>query len=68
MPYNIKLQAIFLNIHCISRDIIHIYIIQATNGAGLSSYTVSSEFVIDSSPPEIGHVMDVLLSFDINQV
>jgi hypothetical protein len=46
----------------------YIYIIQVTNGAGLSSYTVSSEFVIDSSPPEIGHVMDVLQSFDINQV
>ncbi|CAC5398098.1 unnamed protein product [Mytilus coruscus] len=36
-------------------------IVKATNGAGLSSFSVSTPFVIDSTIPMIGHVMDISL-------
>ncbi|XP_076106390.1 uncharacterized protein LOC143075038 [Mytilus galloprovincialis] len=34
-------------------------IIKATNGAGLSSFSVSTPFIADSTAPVIGHVMDI---------
>ncbi|CAC5398105.1 unnamed protein product [Mytilus coruscus] len=36
-------------------------IIKATNGAGLSSFSVSTPFVIDSTAPVFGHIMDIFL-------
>ncbi|XP_076108987.1 uncharacterized protein LOC143076978 [Mytilus galloprovincialis] len=39
--------------------------VKAINGAGLSSFSVSTPFVIDSTAPVIGHVMDI--SFPDNQ-
>ncbi|CAC5378366.1 unnamed protein product [Mytilus coruscus] len=45
---------------CIQDGHRYFAILKATNGAGLSSFTVSSPFVIDATPPVGGHIMDVL--------
>ncbi|VDI52034.1 Hypothetical predicted protein, partial [Mytilus galloprovincialis] len=37
-------------------------IVKATNGAGLSSFSVSTPFIVDSTAPVIGHVMDIFHS------
>ena len=38
---------------------------QATNGAGLRSYTVSLPLVIDSSPPPVGHVLETSPVYEV---